>query len=190
VVRLFKRVIAAGILVAVVGTAADAGLNPLSIYAGAGYARRTNAGAPPGSMGFVAGATLNLVLVRIGAEVGYDILGSTAVGTTKNRLSLMPLSAQIYYGLPLTGSPVNPWLTIGAGPYTQRVVSEPQGASRTTSTSSRIGFNLGGGIDLALPAGIQKIGIDVRYHIVGKDTKIGMTESARMLTLMMRLYFV
>jgi hypothetical protein len=186
----FKRLIAAGVLAAVFGTAAHAGLNPLSVYAGAGYAKKTNAGAPPGSIGFVAGATVNLVLVRIGAEFGYDILGSTTVGTTKNSSSVMPISAQLYYGLPLQGSPVNPWLTIGAGPYTQRVVSEPQGSSRTTSKSSRIGFNFGGGVDLALPFGIQKIGFDARFHIVGKDTKINMNESSRMLTLMVRLYFI
>ena len=188
--RWSKSLIAAGMLVAVMGATADAGVNPLSLYAGAGYAKETNTGAPGGSVGFVAGATVDAVVVRMGAEVGYDLLGSATVNTTKSTLSLIPVTAQLYYGLPLPEGTVKPWLTVGAGPYSQRVKVEPSGLPSTTINSSKLGFNLGAGVDRAPPATGWKFGLDGRFHVIGKDSKIGSTESTKVLTLMVRLYLM
>lgn len=185
--RLLNGMVAAALVAVVMGTAADAQVNPLSLYVGAGYGKETNSGAPSGSIGLLAGGTVSVAVLRVGAEVGYDFLGSNTVGGTKYTLSMIPVSAQLYYGFSIPASPVKPWLTIGAGPYTQRVETKPQSLPKVTTNGTKFGFNGGVGTDLSY-AGGWKFGLDLRYHVIGKDSKIGTTESTKVITVMARFY--
>ncbi len=185
--RRMRMFAIAVVLVSALGTAANAQLNPLTYYLGVGYAKETNSGAPSGSLGLLAGANVSVLTLRVGAEVGYDLLGSSTIGNTKYSPSLIPVSAQIYYGLPLAGSPIKPWLTVGAGPYTQRLEIDQNG-DKVTLNGTKLGFNVGVGGDIAPPASGLKLGVDLRFHVIGKDSTVLTTESTKVITLLARLY--
>ncbi len=198
--RILKSALLAGLMVAFLSAAASAQVPAkLSFHVGAGFAKMTNSGpfkdttvsAPGGSIGFALGGTLLLpVGLGIGAEVGYDLLGSKsdivlAPGVTgKQTLSLIPATAQGYYRLPTPGL-VKPWITVGAGSYTQRVESEPIAGTKVTNNKSKFGWNVGAGIDFRPPAGGMAFGVDARYHTANNDSPMS---SSHFITVMGRLY--
>ena len=150
-------------------------------YAGAGFAKQTNDGAPDGSIGAQGG--LNWMLssgLGVGAMAGYYVLGSQTVAGVKTSYQLIPVTGQLSYTLS-KGSSFRPYLDGGAGLYFNRVSQDPG----TSDSNSRFGWNAGAGFEVM--SGSMGYGIDAKYHILPK--KDLEPESGKVLSAMGTLHF-
>ena len=132
-----------------------------SLYAG--YAKMMETGAPNGSLGFRGnGFAMVDPVIGIGAEVGYSWLGTTNLGT------LGDLKQSVYHATAnirargVTGS-MRPYGIGGLGLYGLHA-SDNSGSA----TTSKFGFNLGGGVQHRFPDSSTSLGIEARWHMVPK----------------------
>ncbi len=80
--------------------------------------------------------------------------------------TIISFGAHGLFAMPMTGSPIQPWITYGAGLY--RVNSKITDAGPTIDVDkSDNKFGLQGGVGADYKAGgAAKIGVDVRYHYI------------------------
>ena len=170
----------------------------LTLHAAVGYEKMTDSGPidalgidpPGGSVGFALGGTWFAPIgLGLGAEVGYHLLGTRddidLPGNNDGEItySLIPVTAQGYFRF-VSESTIVPWVTVGLGSYTQRAESKVGGAEETEN-ESRLGWNIGGGIDLRPADGGMGFGLDGRYHSASNE---GPIDDSRFFTLAVRLY--
>ncbi len=196
------------LLVASVAVAADgttaAPAKAYSFYAGAGYSRFLESGAPSGSFCGQVGANYNVTpQLSVGVMAGYYVLGKTTITQTvsgsdslTSTASVIPICAEGNYNIPST-SAFKPYVSAGAGIYINRakLKDEVAGTSESGSTS-KFGFNGGLGFEYAKPGSAMGYGLEARFHMIPKasetvDPTTGATssQSAKMLSAIATIHF-
>ena len=161
---MLKTVILGIAGVALVVVPASAQMN-LTGSAYLGFTKMMEEDAPDGSFGGrVNGFAMVHPAIGIGAEVGHLGLGSFEFGADEVSISSWQFTPSVMArGI---AGPVRPYAIGGAGAYLLRV-SETLSGTTTSSTETKFGFNLGGGLNFKpTPAGIVSFGIEGRYHVV------------------------
>jgi len=172
------------VLLAVLGLAAILPMSaaaelPFTIYGGAGFGKWMEDNAPDGGVGFGAGIIYPFQNspFAIGADLGYQMLGSydgvygLVDEVAEIKLSVIPVTAQGYYMIPVSGS-VAPYLGAGVGFYNMRTKVEYKvdlpllQEFDDTYSSTDMGINLGGGLKFGGADSKMKFGADARFHII------------------------
>jgi hypothetical protein len=199
--RSLRSLMVAMLVLAVCAAGALAAEKPLSFYAGAGFSKMMNDGAPGGSVGFIGGLIYKMQgPFALGGETGFLMLGKNSVSysgflgmgdySLESKLSCIPITGQAYYMIPTQGSTA-PYLTGGIGFYNSRAKVTASGSyagygasSSDTASNTDFGINLGGGAKMGKGGGKVQFGADARFHIIMSDG-----DSGKLLALMARAYF-
>jgi opacity protein-like surface antigen len=167
----FVRITLLGLIgVVLVAVPASAQLNWTgSFYLG--YAKATNDGMPDGSIGGRAnGFAMVHPAIGVGGEVGYYSLGS--VGTTGAEMSLSTWAVTGNVMARGMAGSVRPFAIGGIGfyPVSTSATVDILGFSEEVSTSStELGFNLGGGVQFQPTPGPVGFGLEGRWHSIQTD---------------------
>ena len=102
----------------------------------------------------------------------FQPLVDTPIVHATVRDEVMQYTAHAKYVIPMSNSPVEPYLVGGLGGYTVRNSIEVVGASTEKHDNSFLGYNAGGGLDYAL-APNTKLGVNAAYHFIPSKSRIG-----------------
>ena len=166
---------------------------PLSVFAGAGFGKAFEDGAPSGGIGVNVGLMHQFPgkQIAIGAEAAWIDLGSNDVMYSNGQggsfdadvsTSTIPVTGQVYYIFPSSGS-AGGYMDAGLGLYSTSVDVEVKGTGGGESfsvdgstTESDFGVNGGGGIKFGNPEKSISFGVDAKFHIImteDESTKVG-----------------
>jgi hypothetical protein len=157
--------------------AAGQGDKPYLITVSAGYSRmleatqgievrriRVTGVADPGGSFTASAGMYYMVMPELaaGVEVSWLGLGTTDSRGTEDRFSCLPITGQLIYFIP-TRPALTPFVTGGAGYYRSSLDGDFE-ESTITVVGNGYGFNIGGGLKIAVSASYG-IGFDFRYHM-------------------------
>jgi hypothetical protein len=158
----------------------------MTFYAGAGYAKWLEDGAPDGGLAVGGGLIYELadMPLAIGGEVQYLMLGSVegttpvtgGTATLKVTTSTIPITGQVYYMTP-AGETSDFYGTAGFGVYMMRAKMEltaPGISQESTGDETEMGMNVGGGMIFGDDTASMKFGFDAKFHLIFADETTNM----------------